>query len=122
MARTLDLLPGTVDLLILRALRWEPTHGAGVGDWIRMVTGGAFALEEGTLYPALARLERSGLVESEWGRSDNNRRARFYNLTADGRARLKTASDDWTRYRDAVDAALRHGNPRALWAAREPDT
>jgi PadR family transcriptional regulator PadR len=116
MARPLTLLPGTIELLILRALRWEPTHGAGVGAWIRMVTAGAFALEEGTLYPALHRLERAGLIESEWGRSEAGRRARYYNLTADGRSRLKLALEEWAAYRDAVDAAVRHGHPRALWA------
>ena len=112
----LTLLPGTLDLLILRALRWEPTHGAGVGEWIRLVTGGAFALAEGTLYPALHRLERGGLIESEWGQSDRNRKARFYNLTGDGRARLKILVDEWGRYEGAVEAALRHGYPRGLWA------
>jgi transcriptional regulator len=112
----LTLLPGTLDLLILRALRWEPTHGAGVGEWIRLVTGGAFALAEGTLYPALHRLERGGLIESEWGQSDHNRKARFYNLTGDGRARLKILVDEWGRYEAAVEAALRHGYPRGLWA------
>ena len=117
MAATLALLPGTIELLILRALRWEPTHGAGVAEWIRVVTGGVFALEEGTVYPALHRMERAGLIESEWGRSDHNRRARFYNLTSSGRARLKELLDDWARYGAAVDAAIRHGSPRALWAA-----
>lgn len=117
MARlTLALLPGTLDLLVLRALRWEPTHGAGVAGWIQLVTGGVFAVEEGTLYPALHRLERQGLVESELGRSDFRRRARFYNLTPDGRARLRQLADDWARYSGAVGAALRHGHPRALWA------
>ena len=119
-AATLVLLPGTIELLILRALRWEPTHGAGVADWIRVVTGGVFALEEGTVYPALHRMERAGLIESEWGRSDRNRKARFYNLTSDGRARLKQLLDDWARYGEAVNAALRHGHPRAFWAEQRP--
>jgi len=115
--RTLPLLPGTIELLILRALRWEPTHGAGVVQWIRLVTGGVFALEDGTVYPALHRMERAGLIESEWGRSDHQRRARFYNLTSEGRAMLKQLIDDWGRYHGAVDAAVRHGSPRiALWA------
>jgi len=116
----LALLPGTLDLLILRALRWEPTHGAGIGEWIRLVTGGVFALEEGTLYPALRRLESAGLIESEWGRSDRGRRARFYDLTADGRARLRQLAEDWARYTGAVGAALRHGHPRGLWAETTP--
>lgn len=114
---SLTLLPGTIDLLILRALRWEPTHGAGVGEWIRLVTGGAFALEEGTLYPALHRLEGLRFIESEWGTSEHNRKARFYNLTGEGRARLKVLVEEWGRYESAVDAALRHGSPRTLWAS-----
>jgi transcriptional regulator len=118
--RPLPLLPGTLDLLVLRALRWEPTHGAGVAGWIRLVTGGVFALEEGTLYPALHRLERQGLIESEWGRSERGRRARFYDLTGEGRARLRVLAEEWTRYSTAVGAALRHGHPRALWAEEQP--
>src|SRR5262249_13727170 len=115
------LLPGTIELLILRALRWEPTHSAGIVEWIRLVTGGVFALEDGTVYPALHRLERARLIEGEWGKSDRNRKARFYNLTPDGCQRLKHRPDDWSRYQEAVDAAIRHGRPRGLWAeeARE---
>ena len=115
--RPLTLLPGTLDLLVLRALRWEPTHGAGIGEWIWLVMAGVFVLEEGTLYPALHRLENARLIESEWGRSERNRKARFYNLTGEGRARLKTLVEEWGRYEAAVDAALRHGNPRNLWAS-----
>ena len=115
-ARILPLLPGTIELLILRALRWEPTHSAGIAEWIRVVTGGVFALEDGTVYPALHRMERAGLIESEWGTSDRNRKARFYNLTSDGRATLRQRLDDWSRYQAAVEAAIRHGYPRALWA------
>jgi DNA-binding PadR family transcriptional regulator len=91
-----------------------------VAEWIRLVTGGLFALEEGTLYPALHRLERLGLIEAEWGRSDRRRRARFYDLTAEGRARLRQLVEEWTRYSAAVGAALRHGHPRALWAEEAP--
>ena len=113
---TLPLLPGTLELLVLRALRWEPTHSAGIAEWIRLVTGGVFALEDGTVYPALHRMERESLIEGEWGRSDRRRKARFYNLTPDGRARLKQRIEEWARYQDAVGAAIRHGSPRALWA------
>ena len=119
--RPLPLLPGTIELLILRALRWEPTHSAGIVDWIRLVTGGVFALEDGTVYPALHRMEQAGLIDSEWGKSDKNRKARFYNLTNPGRQRLKQLLEDWTRYHGAVDAAIRHGRPRGLWA-EEQDT
>lgn len=102
-------------MLILRALRWEPTHGWGVADWIRTVTGNAFDLEEGTYYPALRRLERRGWVESEPGRSDNGRKARFYILTGAGRRALHDLLAAWGRYVGAVDRAIRHGNPPTLW-------
>ncbi len=115
----LVLLPRTLDLLILRALRWEPTHGWGVADWIRTVTGNAFALEEGTFYPALKRLERRGWIESEPGRSDRGRRARFYNLTPAGRRALPDLAAEWDRYVAAVERVLRHGNPPTLWAEPE---
>jgi transcriptional regulator len=113
----MTLLPGTLELLILRALRWEPTHGAGVGAWIRLVTNAAFAIEEGSLYPALRRLERRGWIESEWGVSDAGRRARFYSLTPVGRQQLARMISHWERYTAAVDRAIRYGNPRGLWAA-----
>jgi transcriptional regulator len=113
----MDLLPGTLELLILRALRWEPTHGWGVGTWIRLVTNGAFPLEEGTLYPALKRLEKRGWIESEWGTSDNGRKAKFYSLTSAGRQTLPRLVSEWEAYVSAVDRAVRYGNPRGLWAA-----
>jgi transcriptional regulator len=113
-----DLLPGTLELLILRALRWEPTHGWGVGAWIRLVTNGAFPLEEGTLYPALKRLEKRGWIESEWGKSENGRKARFYSLTGAGRHALPRLVEEWEAYVAAVDRAVRYGNPRGLWAGR----
>ena len=103
------LLPGTLDLLILRALRWEPTHGHGVAQWLRMVTDGALVLDEGTLRPALARLERGGWIAGEWGVSEKNRRARHYQLTAAGRAHFREASDDWERYAEMMDRVLRYG-------------
>jgi len=112
---TLTLLPGTLELCILRALRWEPTHGTGIGEWIRLVTDRAFSLEEGTLYPALHRLQRRGLIDSEWGVSEHGRRARFYHLTPAGRARLPQLLSEWDRYVDAVNRVARYGHP-ALWA------
>jgi PadR family transcriptional regulator PadR len=117
----LDLLPGTLELLILRALRWEPTHGTGVGAWIRLVTNDAFAVEDGSLYPALRRLERRGWIESEWGVSEAGRRARFYSLTPAGRQQLQRLLADWERYAGAMDRAIRYGNPRALWARPQAD-
>ena len=110
----MELLPGTLDMLILRALRWAPTHGAGVGEWIRMVTDGTFPLEEGTLYPALHRLERRGLVYSEWGRSETGRKARFYHLTPEGREHLLVSLSDWDRYVAAVDRAVHYGRTRGI--------
>jgi len=114
----MELLPGTLELLILRGLRWEPTHGAGIGSWVRLVTNGAFVVEEGTLYPALKRLERRGWVESEWGTSDHGRKARFYHLTTAGRQALPRLVAEWEGYVAAVDRAIRYGNPKGLWAAR----
>ncbi|MGH7590616.1 MAG: PadR family transcriptional regulator [Gemmatimonadales bacterium] len=103
------LLPGLLDLCILRALRWEPTHGAGVASWIRLVTDGALDPEEGTLYPALHRLERRGLIESEWGPSEHNRRARHYQLTAAGRQQLRQELDRWRDYRTTIEKIVTYG-------------
>lgn len=111
----MQLLPGTLDLLVLRALAWEPTHGTGVGDWIRLVTGGALTIEEGSLYPALGRLERKGWITSDWGQSERNRRARYYQLTPAGRQELRRLAAEWTRYAEAMGSVLRHGQPRP-WA------
>jgi len=105
----MELLPGTLDLLILRALRWEPTHGTGVAVWLRMVTDGAIDLEEGTLYPALHRLERRGLIASEWGPSEKNRRARHYQLTPLGRQAFRDQLDHWARYVEVMDRVLTFG-------------
>ncbi len=105
-APPVDLLRGTLDLLILKALSRGRTHGYGVARWIEDATGEALRIEEGSLYPALHRLEERGLVETEWGLSENNRRARYYRLTPAGRRRLRTESDSWTRFARAVFAAL----------------
>ena len=102
----LDLLRGTLDLLILKALSWGSAHGYAVARWIERATGEALAIEEGSLYPALHRLEERGLVAAEWGTSENNRRARFYRLTAAGRRQLRQEADGWTRFARAVFAAL----------------
>ena len=103
---SLELLPGTLDLLVLRALKVEPTHGYGVVRWIERATGDELRIEEGSLYPALYRLERRGLVASEWGLSENNRRARFYSLTRKGRAQLASGADGFVRFARAVFRAL----------------
>jgi transcriptional regulator len=101
------LLPGTLDLLILKALSLAPEHGYGVLLRIQQITGGALLVEQGALYPALARLEHQGLLDVEWGTSDNNRRAKFYSLTAAGKRRLKTETDRWSRLAMAMSTALR---------------
>ena len=103
---TPDILRGTLDLLILQALSWGPAHGYNVAKWVETATGDALALGEGTLYPALHRLEERGWVTATWGTSENNRQAKFYALTRAGRARLRVEADNWRRYAAAVFTAL----------------
>jgi transcriptional regulator len=102
-----ELLPGTLDLLILKALSLSPEHGYGVLLRIEQITGGALLIEQGALYPALYRLEHQGLLEPEWGTSDNNRKAKFYKLTAAGRKRLKSETERWNLASLALNRALR---------------
>ena len=101
------LLPGTLDLLILKAVSLGKLHGYGVLLRIQQITGGALQVQQGALYPALYRLEQQGLIESEWGTSDNNRRAKFYRLTADGRGRLGAETASWNRMVGAIGMALK---------------
>lgn len=108
-----DILRGTLDLLILQALSWRPAHGYTVAKWVETATGDALALGEGTLYPALHRLEERGWVTSEWGVSENNRQAKFYRLTRRGRARLRVETDNWRKYAEAVFTALDAPSPKA---------
>lgn len=103
---SVELLRGTLDMLILRALALQSTHGFGVARWIEQATDDALRIEEGSLYPALYRLEKRGLVESEWGFSENNRKARFYKLTRVGRAHLRAETEQFTRFAAAVFKAL----------------
>ncbi|MEW5916556.1 MAG: PadR family transcriptional regulator [Gemmatimonadota bacterium] len=105
-SNSIELLRGTLDLLILRALSVETTHGYGVARWIERATSDALQIEEGSLYPALYRLERRAWIESEWGFSENNRRARFYRLTRKGKQQLATEADAFTRFASAVFLAL----------------
>jgi PadR family transcriptional regulator PadR len=105
-ADDLELLRGTLDLLILRALSVQPTHGYGVLRWIERATGDELRIEEGSLYPALYRLQKRSWVESEWGLSENNRKARFYRLTRVGRQQLSTEVDSFVRFTRAVFRAL----------------
>ena len=107
MANTAELLPGTLDLLILKSVSLGKLHGYGVLLRIEQITGGALLVEQGALYPALARLEHQGLLDTEWGTSDNNRKAKFYTLTAAGRRRLKQETERWNRIALAMTTALR---------------
>ena len=102
-----DLLPGTLELLILKSVSLGLEHGYGVLLRIEQITNGALLVEQGALYPALYRLERSGVLRAEWGISDNNRKAKFYSLTAAGRKRLKAETERWEASAGAVNAALR---------------
>ena len=100
------LLQGTLDVLILRTLAWKSMHGFAISEWIRQRADDAILVEDAALYKALHRLERDGAVSAEWGLSDNNRRARYYELTARGRRQLREESLAWRRYSDAVDRVL----------------
>src|SRR5688572_20589265 len=106
MAEKLEFMRGTVDVLLLKALTWGPMHGYAITTFLRQQTKGALELEEGALYHALHRLDRRGLVRSEWGLSENNRRARYYHLTREGRAELQREVTRWKRYTSAVFAVL----------------
>jgi PadR family transcriptional regulator PadR len=108
-----NLVRGTLDLLILKSLTWEPRHGYAISEWIETVTDGSLLMEEGTLYPALHRLQGKGMVESEWGLSENNRRAKYYRLTAQGERYLLAESRAWTQYTEAVARALAMETPGA---------
>ena len=99
---TLTLLQGTVDLLILRALRSGPQHGYAVSRWIRERTDGVLSMEDAALYQALHRLEAKGWIGAEWGVSENNRRAKYYELTPEGRRQLRTEVSVWKRYAEAM--------------------
>ena len=101
------LLPGTLDLLILKAVSLSKLHGYAVLLRIQQITGGALQVQQGALYPALYRLEQQALIDSEWGTSENNRRAKFYRLTPAGRARLGSEAASWQRLSDAMAMALR---------------
>ena len=96
------LLQGTLDVLVLKALAWGPRHGYAVAAWIRETTGDALRVEEGALYTALHRMEKRNWLESEWGVSENNRRAKYYRLTEAGRAQLRQGTRDWTSYAEAA--------------------
>ena len=106
MGKTADLLPGTLDMLILKAVSLRPLHGYGVLLRIRQISGDALEIPQGSLYPALYRLEHQGLIAAEWGQSENNRLAKYYTLTAAGRRRLREETAGWNRLASAIAAAL----------------
>jgi PadR family transcriptional regulator, regulatory protein PadR len=106
MRKTADLLPGTLDMLILKAVSLKPLHGYGVLQRIRQISGDALEIPQGSLYPAVYRLEHQGLIDAEWGVSENNRRAKYYTLTAAGRRRLREEAAGWNRLASAIASAL----------------
>jgi PadR family transcriptional regulator len=106
LAKTADLLPGTLDMLILKAVSLKPLHGYGVLQRIRQISGDALDIPQGSLYPALYRLEHQGLIVAEWGQSENNRRAKYYSTTTAGRRRLREEAAGWNRLASAIASAL----------------
>jgi transcriptional regulator len=107
MDSSIDFLKGTLDLMILKTLSWGPTHGYGIARWIEQCTSDVLQVEEGSLYPALHKLEERGLIAAEWGISEHNRRAKFYRLTTIGKKQLASSYDTWARFSDAVFKVLR---------------
>ena len=106
MGKTTEILPGTLDMLILKAVSLKPLHGYGVLQRIRQISRDALDIPQGSLYPALYRLEHHDLITAEWGQSENNRRAKYYRLTPAGRRRLRDETDGWNRLASAIAAAL----------------
>jgi len=104
--KTAEILPGTLDMLILKAVSLKPLHGYGVLLRIRQISGDALHVPQGSLYPALYRLEHQGLIAAEWGQSDNNRRAKYYVLTTAGKRRLREETTGWNRLSTAIASAL----------------
>jgi len=106
MGKAPELLPGTLDMLILKAVSLKPLHGYGVLLRIQQISGDALNVPQGSLYPALYRLEHQGLIAAEWGESENKRKAKFYTLTAGGRRRLKEETAEWNKIAAAIGTAL----------------
>jgi PadR family transcriptional regulator PadR len=105
-ANRLEIMQGTLDLIILRTLRWGPMHGHGVAKFIQQTSGDTFKIEHGSLYPALQRLLQEGWIVAEWGTSTNNRKARFYRLTPAGRKQLSAEHSKWERFSEALARIL----------------
>ena len=102
----LPVLKGTLDLLVLRALNWSPMHGFEIVSWLERAGNAALEVEDSALYQAVYRLEERGLLQAEWGVTENHRRARYYSITAAGRAHLQAETKNWMQYADAVSAIL----------------
>jgi PadR family transcriptional regulator, regulatory protein PadR len=116
---SVEMLRGTLDVLILKTLSWGPAHGYAIAEWIEHLTGAALMVEEGSLYPALHRMERRGFLVSEWGQSEANRRAKFYRLTDEGRRSLAQRGAAWQRFAEAVGRVL-HSTEQPAWAEGRP--
>ena len=101
-----EFLKGTMDLMVLKTLSWGPAHGYGIARWIEHCTDDVLQVEEGSLYPALYKLEEQGLIDSDWGITENNRRAKFYRLTAAGKKQLRASHEYWARFARAVTQVL----------------
>jgi transcriptional regulator len=108
----IDLLQGTLGVLILKALSWGPLHGYGIARWIEQITDDELLVEEGSLYPALHRLQARGLVTAEWGISGTNRRVKTYTITEQGRQQLRAELSRWDRFSTAISRALQARRPR----------
>ena len=112
MTADLEFKRGAIELLILKTLSWGPMHGYGIARWIETITDDALRIEEGSLYPALNRLEDKELIQGAWGISENNRRARFYSLTSRGRQALRAEAESWTRFSAAIAKVLTASRPQ----------
>jgi transcriptional regulator len=111
-APDLEFKRGAIELLILKTLSWGPMHGYGIARWIQTTTDDALRVEEGSLYPALNRLEDKGMIDGEWGVSENNRRARFYTLSSRGRQALHAEAESWNRFANAIAKVLGASRPQ----------
>jgi transcriptional regulator len=111
MEDNIELRKGALDVLILKTLSWGPAHGYAVSRWLRETTGGTVQVEEGALYPALHRIEQKGWVESEWGLSENKRRAKYYRITANGRSQLRAEASSWARFAEAMAKVMNATSP-----------
>ena len=107
MSKQPDLLQGTLDMLILKSISLQPMHGYGILLRIQQLSQGRLLIQQGSLYPALYRLEHRGLIQAEWGESENNRKAKYYRLTADGRRQLKVETENWNRLSEGVLGVLK---------------